>query len=192
MKYLKKYKSLNESGRWISPCPAIDDKFDLVTITRVHAEPDNTHYLTSDVVKKLNDKNSNIDPSIIKDLFIDLFDDGIISNIEVSKIYHVRNYVDSEKKYAGYVLQVRVEFSDNNYNEENLKNRAIYMKRREEVTQIITYDLHHRNLNHHLSKWNINDKEYGDERYLYHIDILRNKYDEFDLWSLSLNLETLK
>lgn len=149
MKYLKKYKSLNESQRWISPCPAIDDKFDL-------------------------------------------FDDDIISNIEVSKIYHVRNYQDSEKKYAGYVLQVRVEFSDNSYNEENLKNRAIYMKRREEVTQILKYDLHHKNLNHHLSKWNINDTGYGGGHYLHHIDILENTYDEFDLWGLSLDLQTLK
>ena len=192
MKYLKKYKSLNESQRWISPCPAIDDKFDLVTITRVHAKPDYTHYLTSDVVKKLNDKNSNIDPSIIKDLFIDLFDDDIISNIEVSKIYHVRNYQDSEKKYAGYVLQVRVEFSDNSYNEENLKNRAIYMKRREEVTQILKYDLHHKNLNHHLSKWNINDTVYGGGHYLHHMYSLKYQYDEFDLWGLSLDLQTLK
>jgi hypothetical protein len=183
MKYLRKYKSLNESGRWVYPCPDIDDKFDLVLVSVTSKYDNPYYYLTSDVVKKLNYKNNNIDPSIIKDLFLDLFDDDVISNIEVKKIYHVNNYKNSEKKYAGYVLKVKVEFSDNIYNEENLKNRALYMERRDEVIQIITYDLHHRNLNYHLSKWNINDMSYS---------ILENTYDEFDLWSLSLNLQTLK
>jgi len=198
MKYLKLFENFDKvfenfdkNGRWISPCPNIDDKFDFVTITREHTKPDYTHYLTSDVVKKLNDKNNNIEPSIIKDLFIDLFDDEIISNIEVKKFYYVRNYQNSEKKYAGYVLEVKIEFSDNIYNEDNIKDRNLYLEKRGEVLKDIEDHLNHKSLNQNLSKWNINDGD-TDGMGWRRNEFFKNIYDEFDLWGLSLDLQTLK
>lgn len=40
-----------------------------------------------DKIEELNNHNNNFDPYIIKDLFIDLFDDGLVEDIEIIKIY---------------------------------------------------------------------------------------------------------
>ena len=36
-----------------------------------------------DKIEELNNHNNNFDPYIIKDLFIDLFDDGLVEDIEI-------------------------------------------------------------------------------------------------------------
>lgn len=189
MKYLKVFENFDKNGRWISPYPN-DDKFDLVRVRRYHAKPDYTHYLTSDVLKKLNDINNNLDPSIIKDIFIDFFDDEIISNIYVTKEYMVNNYKDSEDKYASYVLTVKLMFSKNIYNDDNIKDRNLYLEKRSELLQDIDEHLNHRSLNQKLSKWNINDCD--NDFTFRRNEFFKNTFDEFDLWGLSLNLQTLK
>jgi hypothetical protein len=84
MKHLKIYRLFESIS--------IDDNFDKVI--RVNRN-DGDELLTDEVIEKLNNKNGNLDPNIIKDLFLDLIDDDILSKVEVKKMYEV-----SKNKYA--------------------------------------------------------------------------------------------
>ena len=170
MKHIKGFK-LFES---------VDSQFDVVN--KVNYK----ELMTDDVVNKLNDKNGNINPLLVKDLFIDLFDEDIINNFNFSKFYYVKKYSeDSEDKYIYYVIQIRIFFSDNRFTKENCEKREKYLEKREEVFEILKDYYGHKNLNSRLSKWNISDHERLTS-------VFDNSFDEIDLWGLALNLQTLK
>lgn len=175
MKYLKKY-NLFES---------IDNQFDEVRKSRKHGSEyeGDIELITDDVIEKLNNKNENFRPSIIKDLFIDLFDDDILEKIEVIKTYGVEKYQRSSEKYINYVINAKIYFRDNTFTKENREKREKYLEKREEVFEILKDYYGHKNLNSRLSKWNFDDNR---------LMSFRNSFDEIDLWSLSLNLQTLK
>lgn len=171
MKHIKGFK-LFES---------VDSQFDAVNKVNNYKE-----LMTDDVVNKLNDKNGNINPLLVKDLFIDLFDEDIINNFNFSKFYYVKKYSeDSEDKYIYYVIQIRIDFSDNRFTKENCEKREKYLEKREEVFEILKDHYGHKNLNSRLSKWNISDHERLTS-------VFDNSFDEIDLWGLALNLQTLK
>jgi hypothetical protein len=190
MKHLKTYRLFESIS--------IDDNFDKVI--RVNRN-DGDELLTDEVIEKLNNKNGNLDPNIIKDLFLDLIDDDILSKVEVKKMYGVNNYNKvSKNKYANYLIKIYVYFTEscNNVSELSDEKRERYLEERSKIISIIRESLDHNNLNSKLSSWNIKDcpgyagtlaripSRFGEQL------TYRNDYDEMDLWSESLNLQTMK
>lgn len=182
LRYLKKY-NLFES---------IDSQFDAVYKSRKHGSKydGDIELITYDIIEKLNNKNGNFKPSIIKDLFIDLFDDDVLEKIEFLKTYSVERYEGSfatprSNKYIRYVITAKIYFKDNRFTKENCEKREKYLEKREEVFEVLKDYYGHKNLNSRLSKWNIFD----DDRLT---SVFRNSFDEIDLWGLSLDLQTLK
>lgn len=186
MRYLKTYKIFE----------SIDSQFDEVYKSRRHgSEYDgDVELITDDIIEKLNNKNGNFKPSIIKDLFIDLFDDDILSHIKFTKSYYVENYITptgrkSKNKYVKYIITVEPYFTEscNNYSKESCQKRTRYLEKRAEVIDILDEYYNHRNLNRSLSPYNIYDT----------IAMIRfNSFklinDKFDLCCSSLDLNKLK
>ena len=187
MRYLKTYKIFE----------SIDSQFDGVYKSRKHgSEYDgDIELITDDIIEKLNNKNENFKPSIIKDLFIDLFDDDILSHIKFTKYYYVENYITatgrkSKKKYIKYIIIVEPYFTEscNNHSKESCQKRTRYLEKRDEVIEILDEYYNHRNLNTSLSPYNIYDTTFID----YYNHPFKKINDKFDLCCSSLDLQTLK
>jgi hypothetical protein len=139
-----------------------------------------------DGINELNKRNNNFSPFIIKDLFIDFFDEELITNMEINKIYKKvkgEKIIKGKKTYSDYIFYtIEVYFKlSNEYSKKYYKLREDYLKEREEIRSILYHHYGHKSLNTDLSKFNLFDTvDVGRE-----IFFNRNK-DKIDFWSKAL------
>lgn len=139
-----------------------------------------------DRIEELNNYNNNFDPYIIKDLFIDFFDDDLIEHIEINKLYKKENSIKTIKgvtkpaNYINYVITINFKLN-NQYSDKFYRIRKRYLEERDNIRDIIYYHYGHKSLNYGLSQWNLYDTEKvnGD-------NFFKRNEDYFDLWSKSL------
>lgn len=107
-------------------------------------------------IKELNNKNNNFNPYIIKDLFIDFFDDNLIIDMEINKIYKKVTRLTAGHKPSSYLIYIiDVNFKLNNeYSDKFYQLRKKYLKERDEIRNIIYYHYGHKSLNTKLGDIN--------------------------------------
>lgn len=133
-------------------------------------------------IKELNNHNNNFNPKIIKDLFIEFFDDHLIEDIKVNKIYKKVETTKTIKgvtkttSYITYVIHINLKLNDK-FSDKFYELRKKYLKERDEIRDILHEHFNHNSLNYGLSKYSL----YNNNNYFFE----RNE-DSFDLWSKSL------
>jgi hypothetical protein len=146
--------------------------------------------VTDEHLKELNSRNGNFDTSIIEELFIDFFDNGLIIETEFNKIYEVSKStrtisgVVSDWYYLSYKIEVYFTlFSDQRSvldgGIEFAEKRNQYLTERDYNRTILETYYNHRSLNSKLSRFNILDQEWDPIDGLYKYS---NNKDNFDLW----------
>jgi hypothetical protein len=140
-------------------------------------------------ISELNNHNNNFDPYIIKDLFIDFFDDDLIRDMEVNKLYKKVESTRTIKgitKPASYIIYIiDVNFKLNNeYSDKFYELRKKYLKERDEIRNILYYHYGHKSLNTKLG--DLDEYNLLDGVDLGRDIIFKNNNVGFDLWSKAL------
>ena len=185
MKYLKFFENYKE----------VDNLFDNIYYQQSHGDSltfswgdFRSQFKVDQLLRTLNEKNNNFDPRIIKDFFIEYYDEYLITDQEMNKVYNLTkststtNGVTKDAWYISYTIQVIFNLN-NDSSEKYLKLRSKYLKERDEIREILENHYNHKSLNCDLNIWN-----YGDKETVYDngsSEIFKKNKDKFDLWAKS-------
>ena len=130
-------------------------------------------------IKNLNDNNNNFDPSLIMQLFIDFYDNSLILEDKITKIYKVG--IQNDRYHLSYKIEVNFTIEDK-YSDKILNLRKSYLEERNSNLDTLYRYYGHRSLNQKLNYYNAFYKlaSWSTE--------FLNKEDKFDLFSKFLFL----